>query len=125
MIELHQSQFDIYALSLPSGLAFGNDIPKGAWLSADALTCGTLTANEENRTFGVLVMRRREDDVWTVTQRQAGVPREATARDLLRSWIVNGPRERVPPGVPRRPSLGDLTGVIPSNIFRSLGRPTH
>jgi hypothetical protein len=126
MIELHQAQFDLYALSLPAGLAFGDNTPRGAWRSEDCVTCGVLTQNVANRTFGVLIMRRREDDVWTVTQRQLGIMNEKTARDLLKSGLVSGlPKELLPPGVPRRNPLSDLEGVTPSKVFGLLVQPTH
>lgn len=117
MIELAQGQFDIFALSLPTGLAFGNDRPQGTWLSEDSATCGVLTQNVANRTFGVLSMRRREDGVWTVTLRQLGIMNENVISGL--------PKEVLPPGEPRRTPLWDLERVTPSKIFASLTRPTH
>jgi hypothetical protein len=125
MIDVPQGMFDVFALSLPAGHAFRDDIPKGAWHSPDALTLGAITVNAQNRTFGVLIMRRREDDVWVVIERRSGFPSEDEAQAVLRSSVVDGPRERIPPGIQRRPSLGDLNGVTPSNVFLSLGRPTH
>jgi hypothetical protein len=126
VIEVPQAQFDLFALSLPAGLAFGSNLPRGAWRTEDALTCGVLTQNEANRTFGVLIMRRREDDVWTVTQRELGLLNEARARDVLASGLVSGvPKERLPPGVPRRTPLWDLLGVTPSKVFALLMQPTH
>jgi hypothetical protein len=126
MIELAANQFDIFALSLPSGLGFGRDLPKGAWLSEDGGVCGVLTQNEGNRTFGVLIMRRREDYVWTVGKREFGILNDRRARALLESLVVSGlPKMPIPAGVPRRTQLWDLEGVTPSNVFISLMRPTH
>ncbi len=126
MIELRASQFDIFALSLPAGLAFGDDLPVGAWQSNDGLTIGVLTSNAVDQTSGVLIMRRREDDVWKVTRREFAIDSEGAARAILDSAVVDGiPREPIPPGARRRPSLGDLQGVTPSKIFASLARPTH
>lgn len=126
MRELSANQFDIFALSLPAGLAFGADLPRGAWLSEDGNICGVMTQNEGNRTYGILVMRRREDHVWTVTDRQLGILNEGRARELLEGLVVSGlPVIPLPPGVSRRTQLWDLEGVTPSKIFDSLRRPTH
>jgi hypothetical protein len=126
VIELSANQFDIFALSLPSGLGFGRDLPRGAWLSEDGHICGVLTRNEGNCAFGILIMRRRDDHVWTVTQRQFGILNEGRARTLLESLVVSGlPKVPIPGGIPRRVQLWDLEGVTPSNVFKSLMRPTH
>jgi len=60
MRELPQTLFDVYALALPRGHGFGNRPPIGAWRSDDDLACGVLTRDDNDRRFGVLVMRRRE-----------------------------------------------------------------
>ena len=124
MIELPESFFCVYALSLPQGLSFGEDVPKGAWQSDDGFTCGVLTQNESTGSWGALVMRRREDDVWTVNRREAGMDREAASKSL-RSAVKDRPKEPMPRGVARRPSLGDLKGVNASKIFQYLASPTH
>ena len=74
MKEVAQSLFDVYALALPAGLAFGNDMPCGAWISENNITLAALTRNTVNNTFGYLVMRRREDDVWVILKREVGIP---------------------------------------------------
>jgi hypothetical protein len=126
MREISSSQFDIYALSLPAGLAFRDDIPRRAWINQEGTVLGAATENVPDRTFGVLIMRRREDDVWMVIRREAGLGSVDVAHALLNGAVVDGaPREPIPSGVARRPFLGDLTGVTPSGIFRSLSRPTH
>ena len=126
MIEVPAALFDLHALSLPAGLAFGDDIPIGAWRTEDSLTLAALLVNESAHRFGALIMRRREDYVWAVKQREMRSESEAAARALIETALVEGAApEAVPPGMPRRPSLGDLSGVTPSNIFALLANPTH
>ena len=121
-----QSRFDIYALALPHGLGFGRCPPIECWESEDQIGCGIVTRNDDNGLFGVQVMRRREDDVWTVTFRREGLADRATAFALLEPALRDGsPREPIPPGEQQRPALGNLAGVNSSNIFKLLGQRTH
>jgi hypothetical protein len=64
--------FDIYALSLPRGHAFGDRPPVEAWQSEDALAWGAVTRDVNDGSFGVLVMRRREDYVWVTVHQEHG-----------------------------------------------------
>lgn len=57
MIEFSPSLFDVYALSLPAGLAFGADTPCGACRSENGETLAALTRNETSGNFGCLIMR--------------------------------------------------------------------
>jgi hypothetical protein len=66
MHRLPQPIFDIYALSLPRGHAFRDRPPVEAWQSEDGLAWGIVTRDVNDRSFGVLVMRRREDHVWVM-----------------------------------------------------------
>ena len=51
----------MYGLSLPRGHAFGDRPPVESWQSEDALAWGAVTRDVNDRTFGILVMRRREE----------------------------------------------------------------
>ena len=73
MHRLPQPIFDIYALSLPRGHAFGDRPPVEAWQSEDGLAWGAVTRDVTDRGFGVLVMRRREDHVWVMVHQEARV----------------------------------------------------
>mgnify|MGYP001556946994 CR=1 FL=1 len=120
-----QSRFDIIALALPYGLGFGRSLPVERYESEDQIACG-MVLREDDGSFGAQVMRRREDDVWTVTLRREGLADRAAAFALLEPALREGaPREPIPPGVQRRPALSDLAGVNPSNIFKLLGQRTH
>src|SRR5271155_3691794 len=70
MHELPQTLFDVYALALPRGHGFGNRPPLGAWRSKDDLACGGLTRDDNDGRFGVLVMRRPQDHVRSITMQQ-------------------------------------------------------
>ena len=63
--------FDVYALSLPKGLGFGANKPVSVWASSDHLTVGALLQNHHSRKYGVLIMRRREDEVWAVLRKES------------------------------------------------------
>ncbi len=125
---MHQipfSRFDIIALGLPYGLGFGHSPPVECWESDDHLACG-MVLRDDDGTFSAQVMRRRVDDVWMVTIRRDGLVDRASAFALLGPAMREGaPREPIPPGVPRRPALGDLAGITPSNIFKLLAQRTH
>lgn len=121
-----QSRFDIYALALPHGLDFDRCPPIECWESEDQIACGIVTRDEDSGSFGVQVMRKREDDVWMVTFQRESLVDRAAAFSLLEATLRDGsPRELIPQGVRRRPALSDLTGVNPSNIFKLLGQRTH
>lgn len=75
MREIPQWEFDFYALSLPRGHGFGDTPPVAAWSSDDGNGCGIVTENGEDNSFGLILMRRRVDSVWTVTKR-AGALRQ-------------------------------------------------
>jgi hypothetical protein len=121
---LHQYVFDVFALSLPKGLGFGEDPPVNAWIGGDGLTVGALTKNHHSGKHGVLVMRRREDDVWAVLRRDADAFSEEDAMAIIRQ-ACDEPvcRIPVPSGVRRRAPLWDMKGNEPSGIFKLLGQP--
>ena len=105
-----QAIFDIYALALPRGMAFGKAPPINAWKSDDGISCGVLTRSDDAGLFGVLVMRRRVDLVWAVTAEQDGFDTEAKAKAFLAASLREGePPERVPPGISPRPPLCNST----------------
>ena len=126
MKELAQWEFDIFALSLPRGLGFGDRPPVGAWRSDDGVACGALTRDVSDGSFGLLVMRRRVDFVWIVPKREHGFSSNAEALALLELYLVSGGApEPIPPGVPRRPALHDLQGRTPSDVFKLLASRSH
>ena len=119
-------EFDIYALSLPSGHGFGNHPPIGAWRSADGLSCGVVTEDDQDQSFGILVMRRRVDDVWTVVAERYGFESLDLACKHMTGQLRDGePREPIPAGIPTRPSLYDVQGRTPGNVFNVLAMPSH
>jgi hypothetical protein len=123
---LPQWEFSIYALSLPKGHGFGNRPPVGAWLSEDGLSCGILRHDLNDRSYEVLVMRRRTDQVWTVTAEREGYAAEKEALAQLPPLLKDGePPEPVPPGFMQRPALYDLEGRTASEVFATLTLPSH
>jgi hypothetical protein len=126
MRRLPQPMFDIYALSLPRGLAFGDRPPVEAWQSEDGLAWGAITRDVTDRTFGVLVMRRREDQVWAMVRQEHGFSDSADARRAMESSMREGEQpEPLPPNTARRPALHDVQNRKPSEIFMLLARPSH
>jgi len=126
MQELPQWMFDVYALALPHGHAFGDRPPMGAWGTADGRACGTVTRDENDGSFGILVMRRRVDHVWTVTAQDHGFASKVAALARLGVHLREGePAEPIPPATVRRPALYDLDGRTASDIFELLLMPSH
>lgn len=126
MREVSGWEFDVHALSLPRGHAFGDRPPIFAWMSDDHLAFGILTKHDETSDYGVVVMRRRTDSVWAVIITQAGFVQRADAEMLLQASLKSGlPREAVPPGVEVRPPLHDMGKRTPSDVFKMLARSSH
>lgn len=126
MQQLPRPIFDIYALSLPRGHAFGDRPPVEAWQSEDALAWGAVTRGVNDRTFGILVMRRREDHVWVMVREENGLSDSTDARTAIKSSMKEGtPPEPIPPNTARRPALHDVQDRKPSEIFMLLTRPSH
>jgi len=118
--------FDIYALSLPRGHAFGDRPPVEAWQSDDALAWGAVTRDMNDRSFGILVMRRREDHVWVMVRQEHGFSDSTDARTAIKTSMKEGsPRRPIPPNTARRPALHDVQGREASEIFMLLLRPSH
>jgi len=126
MRALPQSLFDIYALALPRGHGFGEKPPVGAWESDDHKACGVVTRDVNEGIFGVLVMRRRIDDVWKVTAREQDFRTLDEARLRMELLLKEGaPPEQLPANTAPRPALHDLKGRTPSDLFRYLLTPSH
>jgi hypothetical protein len=126
MHRLPRPIFDIYALSLPRGHAFGDRPPVEAWQSEDALAWGAVTRDVNDRSFGILVMRRREDHVWVMVRQEHGFSDSTDARTAIESSMKEGGRpEPIPPSTARRPALHDVQDRKPSEIFMLLARPSH
>jgi hypothetical protein len=121
-----QFEFDVYALSLPAGHRFRFQPPVGAWRTDDGLSCGVLTQDVRNGTFGVFVLRRRVDDVWAIIHRKHGFAFKADALSAMTTAMAEGEAPAaLPAGVPRRPALYDLQDRRPSDIFKLLTAASH
>src|SRR6516225_8331793 len=126
MQELPQWLFDAYALALPRGHGFGDRPPTGAWGTADGRAWGTVTRDVNDGSFGILVMRRRVDHVWTVTAQDHGFANKADALARMELHLAEGkPDEPMPSSTARRPALYDLNGRTASDIFMILRRASH
>jgi hypothetical protein len=126
MNEIPQSLFDVFALTLPRGHGFGDRPPVGAWQSNDGNTCGIITRDVNTGIFGVLVMRRRVDKVWTVTADEQGISNLNDARMRVKIFLKEGaPLEPMPKNTAPRPALHDLKGRTPSDLFRLFLKPSH
>jgi hypothetical protein len=124
--ELHPREFDIYALALPRGHGFGDKPPIGAWLSDDGFSCGIVTKDENDGSFGVIVMRRRVDSVWTITVKEHEFRSKAEACSHMEPCLKEGsPREAIPSGVRARPPLYEFEDRKPNEIFTLLVDRSH
>lgn len=118
--------FDVYALSLPKGLGFGANKPVSVWASSDHLTVGALLQNHHSRKYGVLIMRRREDEVWAVLRKES----ESLSNDEALAIIRQACDEAaclvpIPPSIRRRAPLWDTKGYETSSIFKLLAHPAR
>ncbi len=126
MRELPNSLFDVYALALPRGHGFGDRLPSEAWATDDRLGCGIITQDVNDGTFGIIVLRRREDQVWMLTAEAMGIVNLDKARVLAGAAMKEGaPAEAIPPGTPRRAALYDVGDRTVGSVFRLLLQPTH
>jgi hypothetical protein len=126
MRELPQTLFDLYALALPRGHGFGDRPPVGAWQTDDGLACGIVTRHVNDQTFGIIVLRRREDHVWTKTAEENRLPDVAAARRRAEAAMREGaPPEPIPPNTPRRAALYDVGDRRVGSVFNLLRQPTH
>lgn len=122
---LPQPIFNIYALSRPRGLGFGNDTPIGAWINEGGSAWGYLLAEARERSFSYAVFRRRPDQVWSETHSGSGFSTKAEAYAELEAHAKEPGSIAIPPGSPRRPLLADAEDRTPSDVFRSLARKSH
>ena len=113
-------------MALPRGHSFGDKPPVGAWETDDRKACGIVTRDVNEGTFGVLVMRRRIDDVWKVTAREQDFRTLDDARLRMEPLLKEGaPPEPIPANTAPRPALHDLKGRTSSDLFRLLSTPSH
>ena len=126
MRKIPQWEFDFYALALPRGHGFGEEPPVAAWGSSDGNGCGIAIHNAKSDAFGLILMRRRVDSVWTVTKRAGGFATIDAVGKALEPDLADGVAlEPLPPGAVMRAPLFDLAGREPSEVFRMLGNVTH
>lgn len=126
MQAIPQPLFDIYALALPRGHGFGNRPPVGAWESNDKLSCGIVTRDDDSCDFGLLVIRRRVDHVWTITSKECGLASFDEALAKLELLLKDGlPPEPLPQNTAPRLALYNLEKRKPSDIFSLLTQPSY
>lgn len=124
MEPLRSAHFAVFALALPRGLAFGENPLMGAWRGSDAITVCALTKSRTSGRFGVLVMRRREDDVWAILRREDDAFGEKEAMAIIKQACEEpATKVPVPPGTKRRPPLVDQNFKEFSEIFKLLAQP--
>lgn len=125
MRQLNPAIYEIYALSLPRGLGFGNRRPVTFWLSDDGLGSGVIRRDENDGTFGILAMRRRVDNVWSVIADKHDFTTAEEALTDLQHFLCDGGREPIPPGVRPHLPLHDVAARKPSGLFKILSQRSH
>ena len=121
-----QAIFDVFSLSLPRGHGFGDRPPIGAWGDATWQVCGVITQHVDDRSLGVLAMRRRVDGVWVVTAEEVGFTSLDAVKTRLEALLrIGEPPEPIPPNTARRPALHDLGARTASDVFQVLQRSSH
>jgi hypothetical protein len=122
---LPESIFHLYALSRPCGLAFGNEMPTGAWANEDGSAWGCLLENGDDGTYSFFVMRRRVDQVWMETHQGTKFPSKAEAYAEIEKHAKRAGLVDVPPGTPRRPPLYDAGDREASEVFLCLAQQSR
>lgn len=126
MKPLPESLFAIYALSLPKGHGFGTHQPVSFWQTSDSRACAVITCDVQNGAYGILVMRRRLDQVWVISGQEHGLTGQSEAMLALEPLMREDvPLLPVPTGTTRRPALHDVKGRDTSDLFKLLARPSH
>lgn len=125
MKPLPESLFAIYALSLPRGHGFGTQQPVSFWQTDDSRACAVITRNRQDGTHGILVMRRRQDQVWAICNQTYGLTLSEAMVTLEPLMGENIPPLPVPAGTAKRPALHDAKGRNTSDLFKLLARPSH
>ena len=121
-----QTMFDVFALALPRGHGFGDRPPTGAWGDAAGRVCGIVTQHIDDGSLGIIAMRRRIDDVWSVTAEELGFESLDDARSRLQVLLrIGEPPEPLTPNTAPRPPLHDLKGRTSSDLYSILLRPSH
>ncbi|WP_286800105.1 hypothetical protein [Pseudomonas sp. UBA4034] len=121
-----QSVFDLYALSLPWGLSFVNQMPHTGWITDDGRSWGVLTLDEDANVFGCIAMRQRVDLVWTLVLEEVGFSSFNEAERRIAVHLQEGaPRESMPPNTARRPNIFDSGGLPTCTLFQHLFRKSR
>ena len=97
MIEVPLGRFDIYALALPRGHGFGDQIPHEAWEADDGKALAIITRHADRGDLGLIVMWRRTDGVWATTCDLLDLGNIEAARDRARvdRRVANSQRSRL------------------------------
>jgi len=125
MTPLPEPLFSILALSLPRGHDFGDEPPIEGWKNEADNAVAAITCSDKSKKFGVLLMRRRKDGVWVVESHSHNISELSEARSQAESSLSSDALLDVPPGVSPRPSLFDLRGRSPSEMFKLLTQTSH
>ena len=122
-----EREFDLYALSLPSGPNFDNHIFHAAWKTPRSIAVGAVLTNPVRQDFRTLVMRRQIDHRLNV----AYLPHSYTSPDDAAAAVAEAmrpgdPAEPLSPGEKRRRELFVTGKRQTSKQFEILvGTRTH
>jgi hypothetical protein len=73
VVPISGREFNLYALSLPTGPNFGPVLFKSGWKSRDGRSVGALLVNPYAQTFEIVVLRRRTDHCFVRTWNKSGL----------------------------------------------------
>jgi hypothetical protein len=127
LVPISDREFNVYALSLPTGPNFGPVIFRAGWKTRDGRAAGAMFFAPESRTFSVIVLRRRTDYCFVSTHSEAGFASKGDALEDLASALEPAEAmEPVPPSVKKRRPLLKATGKGLGEHFKLLtGTLTH
>lgn len=105
VVPISKREFELYALSLPTGPNFDPHILHSAWKSRDGKSIGAVLSSKE-KPFSILTMRRQIDHRFVVTHEDQGIRTvDDAVSELMKAMRPEEPAEPLPPGAKKRQSL--------------------
>lgn len=121
LISISIREFELYAMTLPSGPNFGDARLMSTWRSDRATCVGATVWYPGSQSYGFLAMRRRVDHRLAQVANEDGLGDHDAALDAMRTAMrSDAPPEPVPSGERNRPLLSRLDNRTPCDTFKLL-----
>jgi len=121
LISISTREFELYAMTLPSGPNFGEARLMSTWRSASHTCVGATFWYPGTESYGFLAMRRRADHRLHQAGNETGLAdHDAALGEMRHVMRPDAPPDPVPPGERRRPLLVRLDDRAPCDTFKLL-----